>query len=262
MFVYEINRKDSFITHRAFCDALTDESSKLNPSATLNYELINSSSLLNTPQSTGDLTPFPAMLGQDIGAFQLNGHDLIDNNSTNLLSAEIIQSANTTTNMSGASSSSRALKEEKSDNSNTGNMANSMYYNNETGKSQMSATALLQKATLTMGSTRSSSAGMFANGLVFMNNNDIISTMDDLLVSDNRIMMLESNNNENQLHGNLLSRDQENMTRDFLGVGRNSNNMNEINYSRALLQHELDKFGSDDPGMRQYSNNGSSSGEH
>lgn len=197
------------------------------------------------------MTPFPAMLGQDLGAFQLNGQ-LIDNNSTVL--SEIIQSTNTTTNMSG-SSSSRALKEENSDNGNTGNMANLMYYNKETSKSHMSATALLQKAT-TMGSAMSHSPGMFANGLVFMNNNDI-STMDELLVSDNGIMMMESNN---KLHGKLLSCDEENMTRDFLGVERNTNNINGSNYSRVLLQHEVDKFGSDID-MSQYSNN-VTTGEH
>lgn len=192
------------------------------------------------------------MLGQDLGAFQLNGQ-LIDNNSTVL--SEIIESANTTTNVCG-SSSSRALKEEKSD-----NMANLMYYNKETSKSHMSATALLQKAT-TMGSARSNSPGMFANGLVFMNNNNI-STMDELLVSDNNeIMMMESNKKQiSELHGKLLSCDEQNMTRDFLGVGRNANNMNESNYSRVLLQHELDKYGSDID-MRQYSNNGTSTGEH
>lgn len=251
-------RKDSFITHRAFCDALTDESSKFNPpvpSAPLNYrnELIHSSSLLNTPQSTGDMTPFPAM---DLGAFQLNGQ-LIEDNSTVL--SEIIQFPNTTTNMSGLSSS-RALKEEKSDNNNIGNVMNSMYYNKElTSKSHMSATALLQKAT-TMRSTRSDSAGMFANELVFINNNNTCS-MDELLVSDNRIMMMGSNNNQqSQLHGKLSSCEKGNMTRDFLGVGRNIDNINESNYSRVLLQNELDKFGSDID-MSEYSNNGTT-GEH
>ncbi|KAL8146280.1 hypothetical protein AgCh_004141 [Apium graveolens] len=255
-------RKDSFITHRAFCDALTDESSKFNlqvPSATLNYrnELINGSSLLNTPQSTEDMTPFPAMLGQDVGAFQLNSQ-LIDNNSTVL--SEIIQFANTSTNMCGSSSSSssRALKEEKSDNGNMGNMANLMYYNKETSKSHMSATALLLKAT-TMGCARSNSPGMFANGLAFMNNE--ISTMDELLESDNGIMMMESNNNQSELHGKLLSCDEENMTRDFLGVGRNVNNNSRSNYRRVLLQQKVDKYGSDID-MRQCRNNGTSTEEH
>lgn len=250
-------RKDSFITHRAFCDALTDESLKFNrpvPQTTLNYrnELINSSSLLSTPQSTGDMTPFPAMLGQDLGAFQLNGQ-LTDNTTANnsTVLSEIIQSANATRNMSGLSSSG-TLKEEESDNNNIGNLTNSMYYSKETSKPHMSATALLQKAT-TMGSTRSNSAGMFANGIVFMNNNDI-STMDELLVLSN---------NPSQLHGKkLLSCDEENMTRDFLGVGRNIKNISGSNYSRVLLQHELDKFGSDID-MSRYSNNGTSAtGEH
>ncbi|KAL8096440.1 hypothetical protein AgCh_037413 [Apium graveolens] len=225
--------KDNFITHRALCDALTDESSKFNlqvPTTTLNYinELINDSSLLNTPQSTEDMTPFPALSGQDVGAFQLNSQ-LIDNNST--LLSEIIQSTNTSTNMCGSSSSSRALKEEKSDNGNMGNMANSMHYNKETSKSHMSATTLLLKAT-TMGSARSNSPGMFVNELLFMNNNES-STMYELLESDNGIMMMESNKMQmTQLHGKLY---EENMTRDFLGVGRNVINICKSNNKRVLL---------------------------
>lgn len=251
-------RKDSFITHRAFCDALTDESSKFNstvPPATFNYrnELIDNSSLMNTPQSTGEMTQFPAMLGQDLGAFQLNGQFIDNTTGTNsTVLSEIVQSANGTTYLSELSSA-RVLKEEESDNKNIGNTTNSMYYNNETSKSRMSATALLQKAT-TMGSTMSNSPGMFSNGLDFMNsaNNNYISTFDELLNSDNRMVMVESNSNiqSAQLHGKLLSCDKGNMTRDFLGVGGN-NNINGSHYSRVLLQHELAKIGSDID-MRQY----------
>lgn len=176
------------------------------------------------------MAPFPAM---DLGDFQLNGQ-LINNNNSTVLS-EIIES----TNMCGLSSS-RALKEEESDNNIA--MRNSMYYNKETSNSHMSATELLQKAT-TMGCTRSNSAvGMFANGLVFINNNDICS-MDELLVPENRMMMMtESKKNESEVHGKLL---QGNMTRDFLGVGRNVNKSKESDNSRVLLQHEVDKFCSD-----------------
>uniref|UniRef100_A0A162A586 C2H2-type domain-containing protein n=1 Tax=Daucus carota subsp. sativus TaxID=79200 RepID=A0A162A586_DAUCS len=240
-------RKDSFITHRAFCDALTDESSKFNtpaPPPTLNFsnELINSSLQLNAPQTPGDMTPlFPAMLGQDdLATFdQLNG-------STAL--SEIIQSSNT---------KARPLKAEELESSNIKSLTNSMYYNKETSKSHLSATALLQKAT-TMGSTRSHSAGMFANGLVFMNSN----TLDELLDSDNQMMdITESNHNiESDLHGKLLSCDKGNMTRDFLGVGGSNNNGSYNKYSRVLLQQEVGKLGSD-MDTRQYSVTGTNGEE-
>ncbi|KAK1394143.1 Zinc finger protein JACKDAW [Heracleum sosnowskyi] len=274
------SRKDSFITHRAFCDALAEESSSRIP-APNNLNMRNELLMnINNLQSMGG-PQFSAMFGLD-QATQHNNFNgqksrlplCLDQNSNAFLAStsnglpnELFQQ---TSNMYGLSVPvlPRILKEEED--STNGNMS-SVYYNNnslnhhqDTSQGHMSATALLQKAA-TMGSTRSNSPGMFANSFGLMN-----STMSSNLhnysslsptnmnasnqgvfvgdhhnnvarASDRLMMMME----EKQMHGNLMNCNpmEGGMTRDFLGVGGNNNNNhhNMISTSSTNDNGEIEK---------------------
>ncbi|KAL8089826.1 zinc finger protein JACKDAW-like isoform X2 [Apium graveolens] len=250
------SRKDSFITHRAFCDALAEETSRVPAPNTLqlrNELMMN----MNNLQSNNGNSQFSAMFGMDqTGQLNFDGHKSrlplwLDHNpnayvvsNSSGLTPELVQQI---PNMYGLSSSAlpRILKAEEEDTS--GNMSSLMYYNNdvnntpshyqEESQSHMSATALLQKAA-TMGSTRSNSPGMFANSFGLMNstmssNIHNFNSFSDMHGSHQGVMLMGDH------HQNKVARASDRlmmmmggtqmeggMTRDFLGVGGNNNNNN------------------------------------
>uniref|UniRef100_A0A2P2M5K8 Zinc finger protein NUTCRACKER-like n=1 Tax=Rhizophora mucronata TaxID=61149 RepID=A0A2P2M5K8_RHIMU len=74
------SRKDSFVTHRAFCDALAEESARLSA-----HQLVNPNSqtlLLQNPQTHPSLFPAPNQLSPSWNPSHQNpnpGHDLLQN---------------------------------------------------------------------------------------------------------------------------------------------------------------------------------------
>ncbi|KAL8115487.1 hypothetical protein AgCh_022112 [Apium graveolens] len=268
------SRKDSFITHRAFCDALAEESSSRIPAPTnlnMRNELLMN---MNNSQSMGG-PQFSAMFGLDQAGQHNNLHGqksrlplCLDQNSSaflvstsNGLPSELFQQ---TLNIYGIPSPAlpRILKEEED--STNGNM-NSMYYTNnslnhhqDTSQSHMSATALLQKAA-TMGSTRSDSPGIFANSFGLMNstmstnlhnfsslsptsmntsNQGVFDHHNNVARASNRLMMLMEGKH---MHGNLMNGNQMEggMTRDFLGVGGNNNHQKSISTTSTNENGEI-----------------------
>ncbi|WOH03840.1 hypothetical protein DCAR_0623240 [Daucus carota subsp. sativus] len=221
------SRKDSFITHRAFCDALPEEISSRIPAPNINLSMRNELMMnMNTLQSMGSPN-FP-----------------LSSATSDALATELFQQ---TSNIYGVSLSApalpRILKEEED--STHGNMS-LMYLNHhqDTSQGHMSATALLQKAA-TMGSTRSHPQGIFVNSFGLMN-----STMSSVFMGDHhnniarasdRVMM-----EDKHLHGNSISRNQMGggMTRDFLGVGSNHYHHNIICTNTNELQAKFSSMSS------------------
>ncbi|TMW84735.1 hypothetical protein EJD97_024513 [Solanum chilense] len=300
------SRKDSFITHRAFCDALAEESTRftsiqtaVNPN-NLRNQLINGGISTNLQQQQqqmsgnisqlmrlGSLDPsnqlnldhgqksrLPLWLHHDNSNYG-NPNDFLSTPSTttSTLGHELVQVA-PHTNMLGSSSSHNnnnnnnnnqwfvnddggdaiittsssmphVLKEEEENKT-----LSPMYYNN----SHMSATALLQKAAQ-IGSTRSNNNsplfsnqfGLMTSSSLNMMNNSSSSSASNVAIHENvqgnnGLLIGATNsttfvaNNANTLMMMQDKGKQGNLTRDFLGVGRNE--------KRLFLQqtHEMAKF--------------------
>ncbi|XP_055835010.1 zinc finger protein BALDIBIS [Solanum dulcamara] len=300
------SRKDSFITHRAFCDALAEESARFTSVPTtanlnnLRNQLLNggiSTNLQQKQQMSGNISQLMG-LGSLDPSNQLNldhgqkqrlplwlHHDnanlgnpndclLTPTSTTSTLAHELVQMA-PYTNMLGLSSSQNSNNNNNNQwfvNDNGGGATSSpssfpcvlkkeegiksinpMYYNN----SHMSATALLQKAAQ-IGSTRSNNnPPLFSNqfGLMtssslnnLMMNNSSSSSASNVAIHENiqgnNGLLIGATNSTSLVSNNantlMMMQDkgkQGNLTRDFLGVGRNE--------KRPFLQqsHELAKFG-------------------
>ncbi|KAM7522327.1 hypothetical protein LguiA_012229 [Lonicera macranthoides] len=182
------SRKDSFITHRAFCDALAEESCRVTSipagmNLNLRNELVNGTlggfqqgenpqfSAMFRPELAGTGLPEPTNMDGPKSRLPL----WLDHNSTSHLNQ--IPMAGNVNSFLGSSSTSMAedmfglsaqaewLKEDEDNKGNLSNSLSSLYYNSNNNQSHhgnMSATALLQKAA-TMGSTTSNPA-LFGSG--------------------------------------------------------------------------------------------------
>ncbi|KAL6203057.1 hypothetical protein ACLB2K_026761 [Fragaria x ananassa] len=183
------SRKDSFITHRAFCDALAaEESARFGSTSTATNinipSFMNGSITSNQPhhhqqqQQARNIPQFlPIFQHQQQPEFPGSDHL----SAANLGLSEMVQPASSSMDMFGPSSSqnqwlnkfpeasftngnlsvsslmTRGLKEEEDSKANlnlSGTMSSGSFYNNNQSPGHMSATALLQKAAQ-MGSTTS-----------------------------------------------------------------------------------------------------------
>ncbi|KAK6144425.1 hypothetical protein DH2020_021245 [Rehmannia glutinosa] len=205
------SRKDSFITHRAFCDALAQDSTRFTtplPSTNLNFRNINVGLNNNNLQNAGSSSHFSSLFRPEIGGLILdskNPHDLeknrlpiwLDNNANLTVQmdaqnqwfnnrGQLVESFASGANINIPSSSSssplllpRAVPKEEEENktNNLSESISSLYYlnNHEITNPSMSATALLQKAAQ-MGSTRATvlrSSMRFRNRFLNQSRNEV-----------------------------------------------------------------------------------------
>jgi hypothetical protein len=273
-----LNRKDSFITHRAFCDALAEESARITSIPTTNLNFKNE-------EGNGSMIGSHSQHGLSHGVFQNIGgiphhgfHVDFNNNNNSLIMdqqrpslslwlnqgntemgqssnnslfgssclSEIVQMGNNTNNNNNAlicssscSSSSSMLSSFGANSTSAANL--SLSKTAAASGTPMSATALLQKAAQ-MGSTRNNNAATATNNN--NNNPSIFSSSFGVMTSPS-----SSNNSFDHflMHGGT-SMDQgqnSNLTRDFLGVNGRSGP------PPQFLPQELAKFAS----INQYTGN-------
>ncbi|KDP29101.1 hypothetical protein JCGZ_16490 [Jatropha curcas] len=193
------SRKDSFITHRAFCDALAEESSRINSTIPTNLNFRNDTVAVNLPpgvvpgsgvEDIADINVSQfssAGFRADFNGYQNPGLSLWLNQANSQMNpANTLYPSSSSTGLPiyGSSSSNTSfgnlslsglahgLKEEEGDNKGTNLVDSSLpslYSDNNSNQNKqskstgpMSATALLQKAAQ-MGSTRSNNQSFFAS---------------------------------------------------------------------------------------------------
>ncbi|XP_030454246.1 zinc finger protein JACKDAW-like isoform X1 [Syzygium oleosum] len=198
------SRKDSFITHRAFCDALTEEGARFTSLANTNLnfgnELINGTMTNNTASAKNSPIPMPDQFDGQRSSSQvqiwmnhvdpnLNPLGLMASSRDSYLTApgsgsllpDLVQASQLPIGMLKnysipASLEASLIKQEESIKTNMSNQAiGTLYSNNHpshrASTGHMSATALLQKAAQ-LGSTRNNNSASF-----LVNNNTVFGSM-------------------------------------------------------------------------------------
>lgn len=217
------NRKDSFVTHRAFCDALAaEESARFGSSSTTTNmnipSFINGSITHNhqhqQPRNIPHFLPIfqhqqqPEYSGSDqLSAANLGLPEMVQtvssmdmfgqSSSQNQWLNKFPEASFTNGNLSISSLMPRGLKEEEDSKANlnlSGSMSSSSFYNNNESPSHMSATALLQKAAQ-MGSTTSNNNDVVPAAFGFMNSSPYSHNKND----DNFNVLLNSLSSSTQI---------------------------------------------------------------
>ncbi|KAG6415103.1 hypothetical protein SASPL_122505 [Salvia splendens] len=198
------SRKDSFITHRAFCDALVEESARFNNRNGLVMDSFQSSTNNNVDfsgvfESGSQINRFPLWLESANYPNSSNENTFLNTDASRLQEEIIHQQLDSQSQwLSRGHEEESFLLKEEDNKSSLSQTPSSLYYTQQTAAAPMSATALLHKAAQ-MGSTRS------AAGFGFMSPSSFSSSgrgKDGQGSKNRRVMEGESS-----------------LTRDFLGVG-------------------------------------------
>ncbi|XP_041994736.1 zinc finger protein BALDIBIS-like isoform X2 [Salvia splendens] len=197
-------KKDSFITHRAFCDALVEESARFNNRNGLVMDSFQSSTNNNVDfsgvfESGSQINRFPLWLESANYPNSSNENTFLNTDASRLQEEIIHQQLDSQSQwLSRGHEEESFLLKEEDNKSSLSQTPSSLYYTQQTAAAPMSATALLHKAAQ-MGSTRS------AAGFGFMSPSSFSSSgrgKDGQGSKNRRVMEGESS-----------------LTRDFLGVG-------------------------------------------